>query len=173
MNKVILCGNLGADPEIRTTNGGTSVATLRLATNERLKTAAGDWEPHTEWHRVTAWGKTAENLAQYKKKGDTILVEGRLQTRKWQDDSGADRYSTEVVADKVEFVGGGRSEGGGSRSGAGGSGGGYGGGAPAGGGYGAGGAHRGTHDPGGYGGASGTGHAPDGYGGTPDEDIPF
>lgn len=106
VNKVLLIGNLGADPELRNTAGGTAVCTLRLATTERRKDASGDWTDHTEWHSVVCWGKTAENVARYMRKGGQVYVEGRLQTRKWQDRDGNDRYSTEVVAENIRFLGG-------------------------------------------------------------------
>lgn len=106
VNKVILLGNLGADPETRTTSGGSTVCNLRLATSERVKDGDGNWTERTEWHSVVVFGKTAEAVARYCAKGKTIYVEGRLQTRKWQDKTGADRYSTEVVAVDVRFVGG-------------------------------------------------------------------
>ena len=106
VNKVILIGNLGQDPELRNTAGGNAVCTLRLATAERRKGPDGNWTDHTEWHSVVTWGRDAENVAKYCRKGKQIYVEGRLQTRKWQDKTGADRYSTEVVADTVRFLGG-------------------------------------------------------------------
>ncbi len=164
INKVILVGNLGADPEVRTTNSGLKVANLRLATSERQKDkASGEWKEHTEWHRVVVFGRTAEVVEQYAQKGRQLYIEGRIRTRKWTDQSGAERYSTEVIGDLMKLLG--------SRGGGGG-GGDYGGGGGGGGGYGGGG--------GGYGGAgSSGGGATDassggGYGGgSPDEDIPF
>ena len=111
VNKVILVGNLGKDPEIRQTNSGMAVGNLRLATTDRRK--SGDsWEDHTEWHTVTCFGKTAENVGRFCQKGKQLYVEGRIQTRKWEDKEGKDRWSTEVVADVVRFLGG-KSEGGG------------------------------------------------------------
>ena len=104
VNKVILVGRLGHDPELRSTKGGTSVVNIRLATNERRKDG-GEWVDHTEWHTVTVWGKQAENLEKYCTKGKQLYVEGRLQTREFQDKAGADRKSTEVVADQVKFLG--------------------------------------------------------------------
>ena len=106
VNKVILIGNLGQDPEMRSTASGTAVANLRLATADRRKDRDGNWTDHTEWHTVVAFGRTAENVAQYCRKGKQLFVEGRLQTRKWQDRDGRDRYSTEIVADNVRFLGG-------------------------------------------------------------------
>jgi single-strand DNA-binding protein len=114
VNKVILVGNLGADPESRATTSGTAVVNLSLATNERKKNSDGEWVDHTEWHKVTVFGKTAENVAKYCKKGKTIFVEGKIQTRKWQDKEGVDRYTTEVLANDVRFLGGGKSESGSS-----------------------------------------------------------
>lgn len=113
VNKVILIGNLGADPEVRATNGGSFVGKLRLATGERRKDKEGNWTDHTEWHRVVVFGRTAENVAKFCKKGKTLYVEGRLQTQKWQDKEGKDQYTTEVIADEVRFLGG--AEGGGQR----------------------------------------------------------
>ena len=106
VNKVILLGNLGADPEVRSTQGGQSVASLRLATTNRFKDRDGKFQEQTEWHRITAWGATAENVGRYCKKGKQLYIEGRLQTRKWQDKEGKDQYSTEIVADVVRFLGG-------------------------------------------------------------------
>lgn len=106
VNKVILVGNLGADPELRNA-GGQAVTTIRLATTDRVKDKDkdGQWTDRTEWHNVVVWGKTAENVHQYAKKGKQLYIEGRLQTRKWQDKDGHDRYSTEVVAEAVKFLG--------------------------------------------------------------------
>lgn len=106
MNKVILIGNLGQDVELRTTTSGMSVADLRLATSERRKQGE-EWVDHTEWHTVTVFGKTAENCAKFLVKGRQVAVEGRLQTDKWQDKTGADRWTTKVVANDVTFLGGG------------------------------------------------------------------
>ncbi|MDZ4787084.1 MAG: single-stranded DNA-binding protein [bacterium] len=108
VNKVILIGNLGADPEIRYTGNQTAVCTLRIATGEKRKDATGNWVEHTEWHSVVTFGKTAENCSQYLAKGRQVFIEGRLQTRKWQDKEGKDRYSTEIVANIVQFLGGGK-----------------------------------------------------------------
>ena len=116
VNKVILIGNLGRDPEIRTTAGGTSVGNLRIATTERRKDRDGNWTDHTEWHSVTVFGKTAENAGRFLKKGRQVYVEGRIQTRKWQDKEGQDRYTTEVVANDLKFLGG-RDSGGGTGGG--------------------------------------------------------
>lgn len=130
VNKAILIGNLGADPEMRTTNSGTQVANLRLATTDRRKDRDGNWTDHTEWHSVTVFGKTAENVARFCRKGKQLFIEGRIQTRKWQDRDGKDRYSTEIVADNIRFLGGKSDDSGGNSS----SGGGYGGGSGYGGG---------------------------------------
>lgn len=110
VNKVILLGRLGQDPELRYTQNKTAVCTLNVATSERRKGADGQWSEHTEWHRVVVFGKTAENCGQYLKKGRQVFVDGRIQTRKWQDKDGKDRYSTEVVANSVQFVGGGKAD---------------------------------------------------------------
>ncbi len=107
VNKVILIGNLGADPELRYTGNQTPVCTLKIATNERRKDASGNWTDHTEWHQVVAFGKTAENSSQYLQKGRQVFIEGKLQTRKWQDKEGKDRYTTEILANTVQFLGGG------------------------------------------------------------------
>lgn len=104
MNKVILIGRLGADPETRTTAGGTTVANLRLATSERRKEGS-EWVEATEWHRLVAFGKTAENVAKYQSKGSQLAVEGRIQTNKWQDKDGNDKYTTEIICDRLEFIG--------------------------------------------------------------------
>ncbi|HOP40129.1 MAG TPA: single-stranded DNA-binding protein [Geobacteraceae bacterium] len=118
LNKVMLIGNLGRDPEVRYTTSGTAVASFSLATSERFKNRNGDWEDRTEWHNVTLWGRLAEIAGEYLAKGRTVYIEGRLQTRKWQDREGRDRYTTEVVAEKMQMLGG-RGEGGGVRQGAG------------------------------------------------------
>ena len=106
VNKAILVGNLGADPELRTSTAGTAVANLRIATSERRKDRDGTWADHTEWHRVVCFGKTAENVGLYCRKGKSVYVEGRFQTRKWEDDQGRERWTTEVVAHSVRFLGG-------------------------------------------------------------------
>lgn len=99
VNKVILIGNMGQDPELKETSGGTAVCNISLATSSFVKD-----EEKTEWHRVTLWDKTAENVAKYMKKGSKLYVEGRLQTRQWEDDDGNTRYATEVVAERVAFL---------------------------------------------------------------------
>lgn len=126
INKVTLIGNLGQDPELRTTGGGTSVVNLRLATTDRRKDRDGNWSDHTEWHSVIVFGKTAESVVQHCRKGRQLYIEGRLQTRQWEDRDGGKRSSTEVVADVVRFLGAkdGGSQSGGQRGGNGGRGGG-------------------------------------------------
>ena len=104
MNKVTLYGRLGADPETRTTQTGTVVTKLRVATSERVKDRDGNWNEHTEWHRVTAFGTTASNCARYLTKGREVLLEGKLRTSKYQDRDGNDRYTTKTVARHVEFL---------------------------------------------------------------------
>ena len=105
INKAILLGNLCADPEVKPLPSGITVANMRLATNSRRK--VGDqWEDVAEFHNVVAFGKTAENIGKYCQKGKQLFIEGRIQTRKWQDKDGRDRYSTEIVADQVRFLGG-------------------------------------------------------------------
>lgn len=113
VNKVILIGNLGADPELRQTQSGQSVATLRLATSERWKDRQGQPQERTEWHNVVLWGQLAEIAGQYLTKGSTCYVEGRIQTRQWEDQSGQKRYTTEIVANQMVLLGG-RGEGGSS-----------------------------------------------------------
>ncbi|MEW6440657.1 MAG: single-stranded DNA-binding protein [bacterium] len=105
LNKVMLIGNLGRDPEIRHTQAGTAVATLSVATNERWNTNEGEKAERTEWHRVIAFGKLAEICGQHLAKGRTVYVEGRLQTQTWEKD-GDKRSVTEIVAGSVQFLGG-------------------------------------------------------------------
>lgn len=112
INKVMLLGNLGADPELRYTSGGTAVADLRLATNRRFKGRDGEWQDDTQWHRIVVWAKQAENCKEYLSKGSQCFVEGRLQTRQWEDRDGNKRYTTEVVSRRVVFLGGRTGEGG-------------------------------------------------------------
>jgi len=112
VNKVILIGNLGRDPELRYTQGGQGVANFTLATNERWRDKDGNNQERTEWHRIVVWGKTAENCAQYLQKGRSVYVEGRLQTREWEDKDGHKRNTTEVVALNVTFLGNQRGGGG-------------------------------------------------------------
>ncbi len=167
LNKVMLIGNLGADPELRFTQGGAPVLNMRLATTERFVTRGGEKQERTEWHSVIMWGNRAEALNKYLSKGQTVYVEGRLQTRQWEDKDGNKRSKTEIVANELLFLGGGRGgggggappgdfEGGGGHSGGGGGGGGYSGGGGRGG--------------GGGGGGGGDDFPPDDFG---DDDIPF
>ena len=104
VNKVIIVGNLGRDPEIRYTTSGTAVCNFSLATSETFKDKAGEKQEKTEWHNIQCWGKLAELAGEYLAKGKTIYLEGRLQTRKWQDKNGVDRYTTEIVAEKIQFL---------------------------------------------------------------------
>lgn len=106
VNKVILVGNLGRDAEVRSTTSGTSVATISIATTDVWNDKTGNKQEKTEWHRVVLWGKTAETLQEYLLKGRQIYVEGRLQTREWQDRDGNKRYTTETRADRVVLLGG-------------------------------------------------------------------
>lgn len=110
VNRVILIGNLGRDPELRYTQSGQPLTRFSLATNERFK-QGDDWQERTEWHRVVVWGKQAENCAQYLQKGRSVYIEGRLQTRDWEDKEGNKRQTTEIVAQTVQFLGS-RGEGG-------------------------------------------------------------
>lgn len=152
VNKVILVGNLGADPEMKYTASGTPLCKFRLATSEVFKDREGNQQERTEWHRVTAWGRLAEICGQYLSKGRQVYVEGSLRTSSWEDQSGNKRFMTEINAREVQFLG----SGGGAPS-SGGGGGSYGGDAPSSSGGG-----------GSYGGGD--------YGGPPspsDDDIPF
>ena len=106
VNKVILIGNLGRDPELRYTQGGQAVTNFTLATNERFSNREGEKQERTEWHRIVAWARTAELCAQYLSKGRTVYIEGRLQTREWEDKEGQKRRTTEIVANTVQFLGG-------------------------------------------------------------------
>ena len=114
INKVILIGNLGGDPELRTTPGGSSVASFTLATNETWNDKDGNKQERTEWHRIVAWGRLAEICGQYLSKGRQVYIEGRLQTRSWEDKQGNQRKTTEVIARDMQMLGG-RGEGGGER----------------------------------------------------------
>lgn len=112
INKVILIGNLGANPELKYLPSGQAVCEMRLATNESYTDKQGVKQDRTEWHRVVVWGKQAENCSQYLTKGRQVYVEGRLQTRTWDDKDGNKRYMTEIVAAQVQFLGGGGEAGG-------------------------------------------------------------
>ena len=114
VNKVILVGNLGRDAELRFTAGGAAVSTLNMATTEVWNDKQGQRQEKTEWHRIVLWGKQAESLQEYLVKGKQLYVEGRLQTRQWDDKDGNKRYTTEIKADRITLLGGG----GGGRSGA-------------------------------------------------------
>lgn len=112
VNKAIIIGNLGKDPELKHTTSGTAVVTLSVATTDGYTDKAGNNQEKTEWHRVTAWGKTAENAAKYLSKGRTVYVEGRIETEQWQDKTtGEKKYRTGIVATSIVFLGGGKSEG--------------------------------------------------------------
>ncbi len=173
LNKVFLIGNLGADPEVRYTASSSAVANFRIATTEVWNDREGNRQERTEWHRIVVWGKQAEHCGSYLRKGRSVHVEGRIQTREWEDREGQRRYTTEIVADRVTFLGGRGEDGGGGGGGnRGGGGGGYGGG---------GGGNRGGGG-GGYGGGSGSGGNYGGGGGgggnnepppLDDSDIPF
>lgn len=104
-NRVELIGNLGQDPEMRASRSGTAIVNLRIATTHRAKSQEGDWEERTEWHTVVAFGNLADNVGKYLSKGRQVFVEGRIQTRKWEDKNGNTRYSTEVVANEIKFLG--------------------------------------------------------------------
>jgi single-strand DNA-binding protein len=105
INKVILIGNLGADPEVRPTQSGTVVATLRLATSEQWKDRnTGEQQERTEWHRVVLFGKTAETANTYLRKGAKVYIDGSLRTRKWQDNDGRDKYTTEIIANDMQML---------------------------------------------------------------------
>ena len=123
VNKVILLGNLGRDPETRYTTGGDAVTNLNIATSEQWKDKSGEKQERTEWHRVVLFGRQAEVAGEYLKKGRSVYIEGRLQTRKYTDKDGVEKYSTEVVADRMQLIGGGRDGGGGDDEMAGGGGG--------------------------------------------------
>ena len=160
VNKVIIIGNLGADPDLKYTPSNRPLCNLSVATNEVFKDKGGQRQERTEWHRVTVWGEQAEHCSKYLAKGRSVYVEGRLQTRSWDDKEGKKRYSTDIVAERVVFLGGGAGGAGGES------------GARRGGGRGgwneesgAGGAPPEPNEPAGGGGGGG--------GGPPDDDIPF
>jgi single-strand DNA-binding protein len=117
VNKVILLGNLGKDPEVKYTPSGTPVAKITVATNERFKDKDGQWQDRTEWHNVVLWQRLAEIAGEYLKKGGKVYIEGKLQTRSWEDkQSGQKKYMTEIVANDLVLLGG-RSEGSGDSAG--------------------------------------------------------
>jgi single-strand DNA-binding protein len=182
VNKVILVGNLGADPEVRRMQDGRPVVNLRVATSENWRDrSTGERRERTEWHRVVIFNEGLAKVAEsYLRKGSKIYVEGQLQTRKWQDQSGQDRYSTEIVLqgfNSTLTMLDGRGEGGGGGGGNFGGGGG----SAGGGGFGGGGSRSGGYDDGGFGGGSGGGRSggggSGGFGGGPggdmDDEIPF
>jgi single-strand DNA-binding protein len=163
VNKVILVGRLGRDPETRFTGGGQAVANFSVATDETYKDKNGERQKRTEWHKIVVWGKQAEIAQQYLKKGSLVFIEGRIQSREWQDKEGQKRTSFEIVANNFRMLGGrGDAAGGGGR-------------AARGAGAGAGGGHDEFED-GGGGDDFGGGAHPSAGGGGPeisDEDIPF
>src|SRR5215475_8019415 len=111
VNKVILLGNLGRDPETRYTTGGDAVTNLNIATSEQWKDKNGEKQERTEWHRVVLFGRQAEVAGEYLKKGRSVYIEGRLQTRKYTDKDGVEKYSTEIVADRMQLIGSARDAG--------------------------------------------------------------
>ncbi|MCE9580082.1 MAG: single-stranded DNA-binding protein [Deltaproteobacteria bacterium] len=155
VNKVILVGNLGADPDMRYTPSGQGVCELRIATSESWNDKNGQRQERVEWHRVVVWGKRAEVCAKYLSKGRQVYVEGRIQTRTYDDKEGQKRYITEVIANDVQFLGGGNRDG------------------AAGGGGGGGGGGRGRTDDGPMPPADNDFGGGGGGGGGPDDDIPF
>ncbi|MBC8524516.1 MAG: single-stranded DNA-binding protein [Chlorobium phaeobacteroides] len=113
LNKAMLIGHLGTDPEMRVTPSGQSVVNFTLATNESFKDSGGNLQERTEWHRIVAWGKLAEICNQYLKKGRQVYVEGRLQTRSWEDNkTGEKKYTTEIICSDMQMLGSGRDQGG-------------------------------------------------------------
>ena len=112
VNKVIIVGNVGRDPELRYTQSGQPVASFSIATNERFKDKDGNWKDRTEWHRIVAWARLAEICGEYLRKGSQVYVEGRIQTRDWEDKEGNKRQTTEIIALSMQMLGR-RGEGGG------------------------------------------------------------
>jgi single-strand DNA-binding protein len=106
VNKVILIGNLGSDPTVRFTQSGTAVANFNIATTERYNDRNGERQERTEWHRIVMFGRQAEIAQQYLKKGRQVYIEGRLQTREWEDQQGVKKYTTEVVCNNMQMLGG-------------------------------------------------------------------
>jgi len=106
VNKVILVGNLGKDPELRFLPDGTAVGNFSVATTDKWKDKSGEQQERTEWHRISTFSKLAEICGQYLKKGSQVYIEGKLQTRKWKDKDGTDKYSTEIVCDRMQMLGG-------------------------------------------------------------------
>ncbi|MEM9553161.1 MAG: single-stranded DNA-binding protein [Acidobacteriota bacterium] len=176
VNKVFLLGNLGRDPEVRSTGSGQPVANFSLATNRRWRDRDGNRQEQTEWHNIVCFGRSAEIAGQYLRRGKQIFVEGRIQTRSWDDQqSGEKKYRTEIICENFQMLGQAGGGGGGGYGGGGGGGGGYGGGGGnyggggGGGGYGGGGGNYGGGDQGGQGGGDQGG----GDFGPEDDDIPF
>jgi single-strand DNA-binding protein len=117
VNKVFLLGNVGKDPEIRTTGGGTSVANFSLATSDRFQDPQGNWQDRTEWHNLVAFKRTAEIVRDYVKKGSKLYIEGKIQTRSWDDkETGAKKYRTEIIVNDLSLLSGREDGGGSSRS---------------------------------------------------------
>lgn len=106
INKVIVVGRLGSDPEVKQINSGNTVATISVATSESWQDKAGEKQEKTEWHRIVVWGKLAELCGKYLSKGSQAYFEGRLQTRSWEDNEGQKKYTTEIIANNVQFLGG-------------------------------------------------------------------
>ena len=106
INKAIIVGNLGRDPEVRYASNGSAIASITVATSEQWKDKnTGEKQERTEWHRISAFGRLAEIMGEYLKKGSQVYIEGRIQTRKWQDQSGQDRYTTEIIANEMQMLG--------------------------------------------------------------------
>lgn len=116
LNKAMIIGRLGQDPDIRYTQSNTAVANLSIATSDRYKDKQGEWNEQTEWHRVVAWGRMAEIAQEYLKKGSLVYIEGPIQTKQWEDNDGTTRYTTEIKALTLTMLDG-KSEGGGSQGG--------------------------------------------------------
>jgi single-strand DNA-binding protein len=116
VNKAILIGNLGKDPELRYTPSGQAVASFPLATSERFKDKDGNWQERTDWHNVVVWGRQGETVKEYLRKGRSAYVEGRIQTRSYEDRDGNKKWVTEIIASRIQFLGG-RGEGGGEKAG--------------------------------------------------------
>jgi len=106
VNKVILLGRLGKDPEMRYAPSGTAIAKFSIATNSRQKNQSGEWVDSTEWHNLVAFGKTAEIAGEYLKKGKQVFIEGRLNTSSWEDAQGQKKYKTEIIVSELQFIGG-------------------------------------------------------------------
>lgn len=172
LNKAIIIGNLGSDPEIRTTGGGSRVAQFSVATSRRWTTNSGEQQEKTEWHRIVVWGKLVDVVEKYVKKGQQVYVEGEIQYRQYEDKEGVTKYTTEINARELMMLGG-REGGGGGGGGYGGGGGGYGGG-------GGGGSRERSSGGGGAGGGAGKGGRGGDYDdfqpppfGDDDDDLPF